>query len=680
MSYRMQSVFFVVLFPAALAGLGAWQAIGVFSVITAPFSIHTAGEWLRFGLGGAAAAAGALSAGMGALSLLRIDGHAKKALRSQEALVKTFQASLKRLPWVVTSCGLLTALALVFCLGAWIVHLLGTGQSGSFSAKITGMALLVIAALFGYCLRLIRGMTRAARATFTYEPRFSFGVPARREDFPLVWAMVEKTARTIGSELPDNIVLGLEPTFYVTQVPVSLEEGVLTGRTLYLSTPLMLFLDRESVAGIIAHELGHFMGKDCEFSMKLLPLWRKLEAQHESALDSSAQLEDEGLSWISRPVACLGDYYHGAFRDAVSFWSRERERAADRKQAAVCSPAMSALGLLRIVLFAPHVDKALAEAWKGETSDVLPRVLELVKTEGLADPAQVLARDIPHPWDSHPTIAERLALFGVDASPSLLATAASREARGVLAELGLAPGQAGAGESSGSVQHTLQTQFVQTAKAVRKSEADEESRKLREQAAYTAERMAFYESGLRRIVFWLGLGGFAAFLFALGGYDDLAGQRKFLAIDYSLIGAAIFCIPWGIYWVRRYATPVLIIDANGFSVPGFGEKISWLHLEEQKEVEEEGFLSWTWGSSFKLVLNEKGLDKYRGMGSGPARKLFGRASYDAENGIFSFKLLPFRGGVDMDEFCGLFQDAWFSSWARRELARQGRAQGARAVR
>lgn len=59
-----------------------------------------------------------------------------------------------------------------------------------------------------------------------------------------------------------GLVVGLTPTFFVTEADVHCIGGTVTGRTMYLSVPLCRILTVEELSAVIAHELGHFRGED----------------------------------------------------------------------------------------------------------------------------------------------------------------------------------------------------------------------------------------------------------------------------------------------------------------------------------------------------------------------------------------------------------------------------------
>lgn len=95
-----------------------------------------------------------------------------------------------------------------------------------------------------------------------------------RTDAPKLWGTVDDLARRLESLKPQNIVLGLEPNFFVTEADVVCLNGTVTGRTLYCSLPLCRIFSVEEFSAVIGHELAHFKGEDTKFSERFYQIYR----------------------------------------------------------------------------------------------------------------------------------------------------------------------------------------------------------------------------------------------------------------------------------------------------------------------------------------------------------------------------------------------------------------------
>ena len=105
-----------------------------------------------------------------------------------------------------------------------------------------------------------------------------------------LWEHIDKIALKISAKSPDNIIVGLEPTFYATACKINLigrgEE--LLGETLYLSLPLMRLFTLDELDAVIGHELGHFKAEDTNYSTKFSPVYANLSKALHNLSDTSS--------------------------------------------------------------------------------------------------------------------------------------------------------------------------------------------------------------------------------------------------------------------------------------------------------------------------------------------------------------------------------------------------------
>jgi Zn-dependent protease with chaperone function len=228
-----------------------------------------------------------------------------------------------------------------------------------------------------------------------------------------LWELVEKLAAELGAQRPREIVAGLDPTFFVTGVPVHCLNGRARGRTPYLSLPYCRVLSQPELAAIVGHELGHFRGADLWFSHRFFPIYRGT-AESIAALSDGA--EDLLHSLAVLPSLSVLTFFFDAFARAERRISRERELAADRAGVEVTSALTAASALVKAHAFGPlwerclgglrvharnkgpahyNLSVAFAELVRQESS---PAVLDKLGAEQLTG----------HPTDTHPTLEVRL--------------------------------------------------------------------------------------------------------------------------------------------------------------------------------------------------------------------------------------------------------------------------------
>jgi len=176
------------------------------------------------------------------------------------------------------------------------------------------------------------------------------GQKLNAQEHPELFSMIEDVSNQLGAKNPDNVIVGLEPNFYVTSADINImgSEQVFSGATLYLSLPLARILTMDELKGIIGHELGHFRGDDTYFSMKFSPVYSGLShalvsmENNQSGLDTIAHL----------PAKAVINHIMDVFHQNVSAVSREREFEADKAAAEVAPASALASSLLKLGLYA----------------------------------------------------------------------------------------------------------------------------------------------------------------------------------------------------------------------------------------------------------------------------------------------------------------------------------------
>src|SRR5438132_228098 len=200
------------------------------------------------------------------------------------------------------------------CLGAgWVVYRLmslGFGLPRPFGflffaigIPFAGMVLDVVLALPAL---FERGAERDA---------FEFQVPPSWMK-PL-YALVQRVACQRGLEPPDDIRLHANTVAHVY-------EDTKGQRILVVGGAAMAAFSQDALAGIIAHELGHFAGGDTRLS-RVAMKWHGVMAHLE------ARLHARRWSWLN-PLAWMIRGYHLLYAIAWAADARRREYAADRHE------------------------------------------------------------------------------------------------------------------------------------------------------------------------------------------------------------------------------------------------------------------------------------------------------------------------------------------------------------
>jgi Zn-dependent protease with chaperone function len=246
------------------------------------------------------------------------------------------------------------------------------------------------------------------------------GVPCSPETQPRLWQKLAEVASLLGARLPDHVILGLDPGFFVTAATIRLldSKAQLEGETLYLSVPSLRLLSQLELSAVIGHELHHFAGEDTAFSMRFVPiyqgLFQALSAAHGSSgwqavsLFSARAILGQGIVWFAR---------------ADNRISRRREIEADRAGAQVASAESAIATLVRLA--------ATGGAWARIVGETIQGINQGSPSTNIAADFAVLSLTIlrdsdrdkllasladirePHPTDTHPTLYARAEALGV---------------------------------------------------------------------------------------------------------------------------------------------------------------------------------------------------------------------------------------------------------------------------
>lgn len=247
------------------------------------------------------------------------------------------------------------------------------------------------------------------------------GTLLAREGSPQFFDELQAICRKVDTSPPDQVIVGIDDNFFVTEMPVRVDGRTLGGRTLFASLSLLKQLHVAEAEGVLAHELAHFSGADTLYSKKIAPLLegyqRYLRALYEGG--------------IGRLVFYYMNGFRALFELSLGRISRQREFRADRVAAEITSRRNVAAALLRTTAYSKFRNQVQDELFKQE------RVLESANiadqiAEGFPAFAQRFAKEhdigelkSSHPFDSHPPLVDRMEAVGVplsaESAKSLLA-------------------------------------------------------------------------------------------------------------------------------------------------------------------------------------------------------------------------------------------------------------------
>lgn len=335
---------------------------------------------------------------LGAFTLLLIAGLAGLAYARPHLQLAAFSAGWWSLR-AVSALEVLVQAAMLVWLSFWITALF-------FNIYIVKLILIAGAlAAVGAWVAITAIFKRAARDNAIS------GVPIPREQAPALWARVRQYAAKLGTEPPRQIIAGIDASFFVTEAPLKLAQGEVSGRSLFVSLPLLRVLSRQEADAVLAHEMAHFSGGDTAFGAVLGPRLAAY-AHYMAALGQNA------MTLLAFYVLNL---FRAAFELALSKSSRDREFAADRAAAGLTSGDAIARSLIKVSAYSAYRNTVEQSLFEHNQRHEGPLGLAQRVANGLTAFAQtpdfqaaVAESAMPHPFDSHPPLRQRLQQVGAD--------------------------------------------------------------------------------------------------------------------------------------------------------------------------------------------------------------------------------------------------------------------------
>ena len=224
-----------------------------------------------------------------------------------------------------------------------------------------------------------------------------------------LWERLNKIAAKVGTSPPDQVVAGIDDCFYVTEMPLKVNDKLVTGKTLYVSMPLLKQLNAVEADAVLAHEMAHFSGQDTVYTKKIAPLLLRFQ-EYLQALYSNA---------ITMPVFYFMNCFRAMFELSLGKVSRNREFRADGIAANVTSPREFSAALLRTIAYSQYrqsVEMDLFEnQQKLDTADISNRIARGFPdfVIGFTKNPEIGQSETTHPFDSHPPVSQRLEALGV---------------------------------------------------------------------------------------------------------------------------------------------------------------------------------------------------------------------------------------------------------------------------
>ncbi|MFC1420820.1 M48 family metallopeptidase [Streptacidiphilus cavernicola] len=238
-------------------------------------------------------------------------------------------------------------------------------------------------------------------------------IPVTPEDQPELWEQVRAAAAATGERPPDELYLTDEVNASVAEESRLL--GLLPGRRrMFLGLPLLAGLTVPRLQAVLAHEFGHYVNLDTRLGAVTM--------RGRAAVLHTVEVFQRGSTRLQHLIGALYGGYARMFLRTSQPVARRQEFAADQVAVRHAGRDATANALRALpVLKAAHQHYALTYAGMGSKLGALPpvgelhggfrRLLAARSTDGLAALSAGQRAPRPHAYDSHPPMAERVALI-----------------------------------------------------------------------------------------------------------------------------------------------------------------------------------------------------------------------------------------------------------------------------
>ncbi len=309
--------------------------------------------------------------------------------------------------WHLTTWASAAALVVQGALAVWLSFWVTAFFFHKYSPKLVILVGILVA---GGVFLAVKGIFKRVQLNNGVD-----GELVAEADAPLLWKRIRHMAGRLKTDPPRNIVAGIDANFFVTEAPLTVGGQQLTGRTLFVSIPLLRLLDQSEADAVFGHELAHLRGGDTRSSALLGPKISQYDHYRHA-------MRGGGLTAVFSPLL---DLYRTIFEVALARESREREFKADRIAAKLVSPDAIAQSLIKIAAYAQYRAKIENELFgQNRRHDAALGIASYV-AQGLppyaasTDFLQAMkTANVPHPFDSHPAMPERMRAVGVELAES----------------------------------------------------------------------------------------------------------------------------------------------------------------------------------------------------------------------------------------------------------------------
>lgn len=285
---------------------------------------------------------------------------------------------------------------LLFALSFWITAFFLERYVPKLMAIVGILALVAIAAV-------IKSMFMKLNNETVVE-----GTVIEQDASPALWQELSAICAKVDTEIPDQVIAGIDDNFFVTEQSLTVGEKKYHGRSLFVSLSLLKQLNGKEADAVLAHEMAHFSGNDTLYSQKISPLLVRYDNYLQGLYEGG----------VSLPVFYFMNCFRALYEVSLKRLSRAREFRADRIATEATSPRDMAGALLKIIAYSSYRAKVEQDIFQKEevlenanVSQEIAQGFDNYAGSFLSNP-DISHLQTSHPFDTHPSLEDRMKAFG----------------------------------------------------------------------------------------------------------------------------------------------------------------------------------------------------------------------------------------------------------------------------
>jgi Zn-dependent protease with chaperone function len=311
---------------------------------------------------------------------------------------------------------------LLVCNAIMLASIVYFGQIGLIGGVIIFPTIILIVGILGGAFLAMTVLIKTKQ--LEYETLSAIEI--NKTDQPALFKIINRVAEKLSAPLPDAVLIGLLPEFFVTQAKIKVGRKITRGSTLYISLLQAEVLSIEEFEAILAHELSHFVGKDAYYTNLFAPKYSYAIRKRTVLLQAARK--NIYITGLAIPSIEFISYFIHLTTKANGKNSRQREFEADKGALKIESASFLASSLVKLgfssEVWRQTALELLGSARKGQPAKNAAAVfLKQFKIFLKHKDAKKLPLRSSHPYDTHPDLKSRLKPLGISQT-SVLQSAA----------------------------------------------------------------------------------------------------------------------------------------------------------------------------------------------------------------------------------------------------------------